>query len=114
MLETLNTLLWGDVERIDLVRSRNPQFNTAFIHFHRWNSEKSDIREAILKGDKVKVIYDSPWFWLVSLSRSPKPDFTKKITTPTVEITSCETPPTPHTPPRSKKIFTVEELAQGC
>ena len=76
----LTTLALGDIERIDLVSSKNSQFNTAFIHYHRWNNSQMDVFEAIKAGRQVKVIYEEPWYWLLSQSRSPKPEFKAKNT----------------------------------
>ena len=75
----LNILQFGDIERIDLVSSKNPKFNIAFIHYHRWNLQQIEIRNAILTGKKVKIIYKDPRFWLLSLSHSPKPEFQSLI-----------------------------------
>ena len=93
--ESLDTLALGDIERIDLVKSRNPQFNTAFVHYHRWNPDNMEIREAIVTGKKVKVIYDDPWFWLLSLSRSVKPTFESKSVPKIVIGTEDEQPKQP-------------------
>ena len=120
ILESLNTLELGDIERIDLVKSRNPQFNTAFVHYHRWNPDKMEIREAIVTGKKVKVIYDDPWFWLLSLSRSVKPTFESK-SVPKIVISSADEQPVgvapanvepAGTPPPSKKTFTAKNMSQ--
>ena len=92
MLQTLNELQLGDIERIDLVSSKNPKFNTAFIHYHRWNPNKMEIRQAIMTGKRVKVIYEDPWFWLLSLSRSTKPVF-ETNSVPKIVITSNEGTP---------------------
>jgi len=94
--DSLNSLALGDIERIDLVKSQNPKFNTAFIHFHRWNPDKTQIREAIVNGTRVKVIYDQPWFWLLSLSRSTKPTFESK-SVPKIVIESDSGQPEPQT-----------------
>jgi len=128
ILESLNTLELGDIERIDLVKSRNPQFNTAFVHYHRWNPDKMEIREAIVTGKKVKVIYDDPWFWLLSLSRSVKPTFESKSVPKIVISSADEQPKQPvgvepanvepanvepaGTPPPSKKTFTAKNMSQ--
>ena len=68
----------GKVDRVDMVSKKNDKgesFKRVFIHFHYWNSESSQIRQRLLDGNTIKVVYDSPkpWFWKCSASRVPKP-----------------------------------------
>jgi len=68
-----NKYKWGPISRIDIVSKNN---NTrAFIHFKYWfdNQKNLDIKEKLLNGESINIIYDSPWFWKCSISKIPKP-----------------------------------------
>jgi hypothetical protein len=62
----------GIIERIDIVSTTNAKgehFNRVFIHFREWfkNENADHALQRLLKGEEIKVIYDDPWFWKVSL-----------------------------------------------
>ena len=67
----------GTIERVDIRQSKkgDTQFCKIFIHLRYWPSEGigKDIREKLIKGEDVKVVYDNPWFWKCSASRVEKP-----------------------------------------
>ena len=68
----------GKVDRVDMVSKKNDKgesFKRVFIHFHYWNNESSQVRQRLLQGNTIKVVYDSPkpWFWKCSASRVPRP-----------------------------------------
>jgi hypothetical protein len=68
-----NKYNWGPISRIDLVNKNN---NTrVFIHFKYWfdNQKNLDIKEKLLKGESINIIYAKPWFWKCSVSKIPKP-----------------------------------------
>jgi hypothetical protein len=87
---TLNNITWrtvkdtfelilgkGTVERVDLINDRNGEpFCKVFVHLRYWptDAESVNIRERLMAGDMVKIVYDNPWFWKCSASRLPKPD----------------------------------------
>jgi hypothetical protein len=68
----------GHIDRIDMVRSRNPddKFQRVFVHLFWNNTEDSRAaRMRLLQGGEIKIIYDEPWFWKVSVNRSkPRED----------------------------------------
>ena len=43
-----------------------------FIHFDLWYDDEktSQLKTKFLNGDIIKVVYDNPWFWKCSLSRT--------------------------------------------
>ena len=45
------------------------------MHFHSWNDDKAEIRQRLLDGGSVKILYENPkpWFWKCSASKLPKP-----------------------------------------
>lgn len=64
----------GIVSRIDMVSTTNQKgekFNRVFVHFETWfrneNADRSIVR--LQQGNEIKIIYDEPWFWKVSLYR---------------------------------------------
>ena len=75
----------GTVERVDLIKSRqdsgeNSQFCRIFVHFRTWpvhNTDVAEIRDKLLAGETIKLVYDNPWFWKCVQSRVPKPDRTR-------------------------------------
>lgn len=68
----------GFVERIDMVPQvgkDGKEYNKVFIHFKHWflNDETAcAMRERLLDGEQVKIVYDEPWFWKIH-AYVPKP-----------------------------------------
>lgn len=75
----------GTVERVDLIKGREDsgeysKFCRIFVHFRTWpvdNSDVAEIRDKLLAGETIKLVYDNPWFWKCVQSRIPKPDRTR-------------------------------------
>ena len=65
--ETLESLNLGIIERIDV--KKGDKFNLVFIHYREWfNNENAALAiERLSKGQEIKVIYESPWFWKISV-----------------------------------------------
>jgi len=65
--ETLEALNLGIIERIDV--KKGDKFNRVFIHYREWfNNENSALAiERLSNGQEIKVIYESPWFWKISV-----------------------------------------------
>lgn len=78
------------IERIDLL-SRTDQngtpFGRVFIHLRFWpkTEEAQSIRNRLIAGEQIKIVYDNPWYWKCGASRVPKPEFTKERAAPFVE-----------------------------
>ena len=69
----------GTVERVDIVPSKNNEstpFCRIFVHFRYWpvTPDIMAIRERLVNGEVIKVVYDNPWFWKCSASRIPRPE----------------------------------------
>ena len=76
----------GQLERIDMVQRENDRgekYQRVFIHFVEWydtredgspNTEAIEVRQRLLKGMEVKVVYDDPWFWKLSASKVARPE----------------------------------------
>lgn len=64
----------GIIDRIDIVQKYSQsgeKYNRVFIHFKRWFNEQKAVRQRLLAGIDIKIIYDEPWFWKVSAYRDP-------------------------------------------
>ena len=87
----------GTVERVDIVRSKNSTdyqpFCRIFVHFRYWPNtpEIMDIRQRLISGETIKVVYDTPWFWKCSASRIPKPEHNTPRQPPHIEFTETTT-----------------------
>ena len=78
---------YPEIEEIDFVKCEGfnkqtglPQsYNRVFIHFNAMeiSCQSRTIHRSIskiLNGEQVKILYDDPWYWMVSLSRSTRPE----------------------------------------
>ena len=69
----------GKIARVDMIERRNEQGDTykrVFIHFEYWfnTRESHAAREKLYAGKEIKVVYDDPWFWKVSINNwNPEP-----------------------------------------
>ena len=69
----------GTVERVDNIqieRDGEDPYQRVFVHFTKWaDSEQAiDVRARLLRGEQIKVVYDDPWWWLLSASRVARPE----------------------------------------
>ena len=73
----------GFVERVDVVpvygKDGTIAYKRAFVHFAkgRWNMRDPTARaalEALKSGKRIKIEYDTPWFWLAGISGAKRPD----------------------------------------
>jgi hypothetical protein len=72
-----NELNLGVIQRVDIVNKateKGEKFNRVFIHFQEWftNSNATTAKERLLNGKEIKIVYDDPWFWKVSVYRAPQ------------------------------------------
>jgi hypothetical protein len=86
VLAILRNLDLGEVERVDMIQRENAKgdkYQRVFIHFVEWydttedgepNTNAIEVRQRLLKGMEVKVVYDDPWFWKLSASKVPRPE----------------------------------------
>ena len=70
---TLNSLSLGIIDHIDMIpiRNKNDTYNRIFIHYKSWfeTDRASKIHDTLKTGNNIKVIYDEPWFWKISLNK---------------------------------------------
>lgn len=64
-------LNWGYVDRVDVIPNKGTK--RAFVHFAPGKFTQKQVLAALCEGKKIKIEYDTPWYWLISLSRSAKP-----------------------------------------
>lgn len=64
----------GRIEEIDIIKGNKN--NRVFIHL-TWNNtpDAQFVRNQVMTGKDVKIIYDEPWYWMISAARNqpPKP-----------------------------------------
>jgi len=96
----------GTVERVDLVKGREQhgqasQFCRIFVHFRTWpvhRPEIANVRERLLNGEMLKIVYDNPWFWKCVKSNVDKPERNRERAEPfimdnqPVPLTRLESP----------------------
>lgn len=80
---TIEQLGLGRVDRVDMVQKSNEKgekFQRVFIHMKFWDraEQAQMVRQKLLSGDNIKVVYNDPWYWQLSMSRIAKPTFQKK------------------------------------
>lgn len=84
--ETLEHAGLGTIDRVDMIHKTNEKgekFKRVFVHFKRWSSEREAqlLRDRIMDGEEVKIVYDDPWFWKVYKSHVPRPERTTRTST---------------------------------
>eukprot|EP00944_MAST-04C_sp_MAST-4C-sp1_P006705 g6705.t1 len=70
---------FGELERVDMITKENAngdKYQRVFVHFKKWadNEDASTARQMLLSDQEVKVVYDDPWFWKLSASKSLRPE----------------------------------------
>ena len=70
-----NKINVGNIYSIDFIQQTNKkgkQVKRVFIHFDYWyyNERSQYMREQLLSGKEIKIVYDDPWFWNVSIKRT--------------------------------------------
>jgi len=64
---------WGQLKNITI--NYKGDYNQVFVDFEKWNMEDpkiDNIRQKLIQGETIKVVYDEPWFWKCSMSRYNK------------------------------------------
>lgn len=70
LYEIFNKYNFGVINKIDLITiSRSKR---AFIHYVDWNNNEKNnkIKSYLDEGLDIKIIYQFPWFWKCSKSKS--------------------------------------------
>ena len=88
---------WGFVERVDVVpvfKNGVQVHKRAYVHYAvgKFNLKADDgnggnIIDALVAGNQIQVIYDEPWYWKLSLSKTARPaEAPKRRVGPSVKI----------------------------
>ena len=69
----------GYVERVDVVPVAGGKYKRAYVHFAagKWNMRDATARQALKalqEGKKIKLEYETPWYWLAAISGAVRPD----------------------------------------
>ena len=72
--KTFTNVNIGLIDHIDIVNKTTDKgipFKRVFIHFKKWFATENGIiaQQRLLNNQEIKIIYDDPWFWKVSLYR---------------------------------------------
>ena len=69
-----NKLNIGKIHSINMIERTNKKgklVKRVFINFDYWYlNERSQMRNQLLSGKEIKIVYDDPWFWNVSIKRN--------------------------------------------
>jgi hypothetical protein len=111
VIDELNFGLIHKVEIIDKQNMKEEKYKCVFIHFKKWNVNETinNIREKILLGKEIKVMYDEPWFWKIYMYRPNTKNFNfnrqeqKKSEEIKTKLWSIRTPS--NSPPRRRNIL---------
>ncbi len=73
----------GTIGRVDVVKRRfsesdDGKFNMVYVHFRHWPEEFHELRDKLVSGDTVKLVYDEQWFWTVILNKNPRKENTNQ------------------------------------
>ena len=44
-------------------------FKRYFVHFREWPESAYNLRQKLLDGGTIKIVYSEPWFWKCSVAR---------------------------------------------
>ncbi len=67
-----NNIKLGVIKKVESIPYEDGIFKKIFIHFEFWNDADEnayDIKNKLLNGEIIKIVYDNPWFWKCYLSR---------------------------------------------
>ena len=70
-----NKLNIGQIHSINMIERTNKKgkiVKCVFINFDYWylNGQQFQMRNQLLSGKEIKIVYDDPWFWNVSIKRN--------------------------------------------
>ena len=69
-----NKLNIGKIHSINMIERTNKKgkmVKCVFINFDYWYlNERSQMRNQLLSGKEIQIVYDDPWFWNVSIKRN--------------------------------------------
>jgi len=77
ILKVFYKLNFGKIERVDIIHKKTlkgEEYKRVFLHYTVWDThERADfVKDRLLSGKDIKVVYDFPWYWKISLNKSDK------------------------------------------
>ena len=78
VIDVVTELGLGDVEKVDLIHKvdrNNVEYLMVFVHMKSWNMEGDgkEVRDQLMKNEKVKIVYDAPQYLFLSKSYTARP-----------------------------------------
>ena len=75
IMQIFNKIKLGVINKIDIIEKLDKKgelHKRVFIHFKYWfdNIDANYAKERLLLGKDIKIVYNFPWFWKVSVYRS--------------------------------------------
>lgn len=73
VFEIINKYSFGTIDKIDVIKKKgmnknNDYSNMVFIYFNSFNDNQlaNSVKDRLLSGKDIKIIYDDPWYWKIS------------------------------------------------
>lgn len=79
----------SQIDMVSKVSDSGEEYSRVFVHFTKWPKTMyaQQVRQKLLNGDKVKVVYDEPWFWYMSASRVERPQTrAREVSAPYIDL----------------------------
>ena len=77
------SLGWGFVQSVDIKpkKGTDGKVNIVFVHFSSWSDgdDASKVRQMLDADEKVKVVYDKQWFWMISKHQPRQPSVRQHV-----------------------------------
>ena len=100
--KTFQDISIGRIENIEMIKGE--KFNRVFVHLIWANTPDANyVRNQVMTGKDVKIIYDEPWFWMVSASRKPMTQLSYKTDEFGRELRQPPPPTGPPPPPQQRQ-----------
>ena len=64
-----------NISRIDMpsrLNAAGEPLKRVFVHFKQWPPSTHDMRDSLLAGKEVKIVYDDPWYWKLRINTGVK------------------------------------------
>lgn len=79
----------SQIDMVSKVSETGEEYSRVFVHFTKWPKTMyaQQVRQKLLNGDKVKVVYDEPWYWYMSASRVERPQTrVREVSAPYIDL----------------------------
>jgi hypothetical protein len=79
----------SQIDMVSKVSETGEEYSRVFVHFTKWPKTMyaQQVRQKLLNGDKVKVVYDEPWYWYMSASRVERPQTrAREVSAPYIDL----------------------------